>query len=57
MLSVRKALRSRGEEGREPPQISLLICLFLMVIPLNVLFLKEVTNNKHENQQAKSREN
>ena len=30
---------------------------FLLVIPLNVLFLKEVTNNVQENQQAKSQAN
>ena len=28
---------------------------FLLMSPLNVLFLKEVTKNVHENQQAKSR--
>ena len=39
------------------PQSSLLMCPFLLAIPLNVLFLKEVTNNVHENQQAKSRAN
>ena len=44
-----------GQMGRNLPQSSLLMCPFLLVIPLNVLFLKEVTSNIHENQQAKSR--
>ena len=37
------------QEGASPPppilQSSMLMCPFLLVIPLNVLFLKEVTNN------------
>ena len=28
------------------------MCPFFLVIPLNVLFLEEVTNKNHENQQA-----
>ena len=51
----------QGQRGSQaPPQnkqikTSLLMCLFLLRISLNVLFLKEVTNNVHENQRAKSR--
>ena len=36
-------------------QSSLLMCPFLLMSSLNVLFLKEVTKNVHENQQAESR--
>ena len=52
-----QALRSRGEDGAltpRPPQSSLFMCSFLLMSSLNVLFLKEVTQNVHENQQAKS---
>ena len=37
-----------------PPKFSVDVP-FLLISPLNVLFLKEVTKNVHENQQAKSR--
>ena len=43
--------------GSQTPQSSLLMSPFLRMIPLNVLFLTEVPNNVHENQQAKSQEN
>ena len=43
----------RGQRGCQPPQSSLLMCPFLLLSPLNSLFLKEVTNNVHENQQVK----
>ena len=36
-----------------PPQSSLLMCPFLLMSPLNVVFLEEVIKNVHENQQAK----
>ena len=35
--------------------LTLLIGPFLLMSPFNVLFYKEVTENVHENQQAKSR--
>ena len=41
-----------GQRGRQLPQSSLLMYPFLLMGPLNVLFLKKVTNNIHENQQA-----
>ena len=44
-----------GTEGALAPQISPLMCPFLLMNPLNVLFLKEVTKYVHENQQAKPR--
>ena len=49
--------RAEGESGAPPPppQSCLLMCPFLMMSYLNVLFLKIVTKNVHENQQAKSR--
>ena len=45
--------------GRQPltPKSSLLMCPFLLMSPLNVVFLKEVTKNIYENQQTKSRAN
>ena len=43
------------EKAGSQEQSSLLMCPFLLMSPLNVLYLKEVTNNVHENQQAKSR--
>ena len=50
-----------GQRGRQPPrpsppppQSSLLMYRFWLMSRLNVLFLKEVTENVHENQQAKS---
>ena len=44
-----------GAEGASAPlRSSLLMCPFLLMSPLNVLFLKEITQNVHENQQAKS---
>ena len=48
-----------GAEGASPPpsQSFLPICPFFLMSYLNVLFLKEVTQNTHENQQAKSRAN
>ena len=45
-------LKQGGQRGR--PQSSLLMCPFLLMSSLNVRFLKEVTKNVHENQQAKS---
>ena len=57
--STSEALQSRegGEAERvsAPPQSFLLMCPFLLMSPLNVLLLKEVTKNVHENKQAKSR--
>ena len=48
-----------GGEGRggvrAPSQSSLLMCPLLLLSPLNILFLKDVTKNVHEYQQAKSR--
>ena len=44
-----------GREGVRPPQRCLLMCTFLPMSPLNLLFSKEVTKNVHENQQTKSR--
>ena len=38
-----------------PPQSSLLMCLFLLMNPLNDLFLKDITKNIAESQQEKSR--
>ena len=38
-----------------PPQKFFGYVPFFLMSPLNVLFLKEVTQNLHENQQAKSR--
>ena len=46
----------REQRGCQTPQSSLLMSPFLQMIPLNVLFLTEVTNNVRENQQAKSGE-
>ena len=44
-----------GAEGPlAPPKFSVDVPFFADS-PLNVLFLKKVTNNIHENQQAKSR--
>ena len=44
-----------GEEGTSaPPKFSVDVP-FLLMSPLNVLFLKEETKNVLENQQAKSR--
>ena len=50
-------LEQGGREGvsTTPPQSYLLMCPFLLMSPLNVLFLKDVTKNIDENQQAKSR--
>ena len=39
-----------------PAQSSLLMCPFLLMSPLIMLFLKEVAKNVYENQQAKSSE-
>ena len=54
-----QALRSRerggGGEGVSAPQSSLLMCPFLLMSPLNALFLKDGTKTIDENQQAKSR--
>ena len=44
-----------GQKVRQPPQSSLLMCPFLLISPLNVVFLKKVTKNIDENQQVKSR--
>ena len=44
-----------GRGGLSPPQSSLSMCPFLLVSPLNVHFLKEVTKNVRENQQVKLR--
>ena len=41
-----------GQRGRQPPPPSK---SSLLMSPLNVLFLKKVTQNVHENQQLKSR--
>ena len=59
-----QALRNRGRGGISPhppsppplPKFSVDVP-FLLMSPLNVLFLKEVTKNVHENQQVKSRAN
>ena len=52
-MDVAGPLEQGGKRGHQPPQSSLLMCPYLLVIPLNVLYLKEVNNNVHENQQAK----
>ena len=44
-----------GGEGVSAPQSSLLMCPFLLMSPLNALFLKDGTKTIDENQQAKSR--
>ena len=44
--------RSRGQRERLPPQSFLSMCPFFLMGLLNVLFLKEVTQNIHENRQA-----
>ena len=49
----------QGRRGRDrgdvcPPNFSIDVPFFL-INPLNVLFLKEVTQNVHGNEQAKSR--
>ena len=50
-----QALRNRGAEGAStPPKFSAGVP-FLLMSPLNMLFLKEVTKNVRENQQLKSR--
>ena len=54
-VSLEETKTNLGQRGRQSPQSSLLMCPFLLMSPLNVLFLKKVTNNIHENQQAKSR--
>ena len=47
-----------GQRGHQPTpaQSSLLMCPFLLMNPLIMLFLKEVAKNVYENQQAKSSE-
>ena len=45
----------RGGRGGVSPPKDLLMYPFLLMSPLNVLFLKDVTKNIDENQQAKSR--
>ena len=59
----RRPSGARGTEGASaspptplPPKLSADVSFFL-ISPLNVLFLKKVTQNIHENQQAKSRAN
>ena len=62
-ICLTQAFRSRGRRnGRQPPpplplpkKSSLLTCPFLLMSPLNVVFLKEVTKNVDGNQQAKLR--
>ena len=52
---VYKPSGAGGADGASaPPKFSVDVP-FLLMSPLNVLFLKEVTNSIHENQQAKSR--
>ena len=47
--------QGEGISALPPPEkSSLLMCPFFLASPLNVLFLKEVTKNVHENQ-VKSR--
>ena len=41
-----------GQRGRLQPQSFLSMCSFFLMSLLNVLFLKEVTENIHENQQG-----
>ena len=54
-INMPQALRSRGDRGGvSPPQSYLLMCPFLLMNSLNMLFLKEVTKNVHKNWQAKS---
>ena len=50
-----QALRSRVAEGASATPPPLPPQSYLLMRPLNVLFLKEVIKNVHENQQAKSR--
>ena len=50
-----QALRSRGGRGGMSPPKFFVDVPFKLISPLNVLFLKEVTKNVHENQQSKSR--
>ena len=46
-----------GRGGISPPaESSLLMCPFLLMSPLIMLFLKKVAKNVYENQQAKSSE-
>ena len=47
--------RRGGGPPPPPPQSYLLMCPFLLMSPLKVLFLKVTTKNVDENQQAKSR--
>ena len=58
MIIYIQALRSRGQRGEDssplPPSPS---PQMVQMGSLNVLLLKEVTKNVHENQQAKSRAN
>ena len=41
-----------NKRGLQHFQSSLLMCPFLLISPLNMLFLKKVTENVHENQEA-----
>ena len=52
-----EGMGEEGQRGRLPPQNFLSMYPFFLMSPLNVLFLKEVTQHIHENQQAKSRAN
>ena len=53
LAQVHRSTRGRGSVTCTS-QSSLLMCSFLLRSPLNVLFLKEVPKNVHENQQEKS---
>ena len=47
---------AEGASGTTPPKNVICWCApFLLMSPLNVLFLKKVTKDVHKNQQAKSR--
>ena len=53
--AVRRGGGCRGggaQRGLQHFQSSLLMCPFLLISPLNMLFPKKVTENVHENQEA-----